>query len=152
MQKIAYGIVVRSILLGFAMDGVFATEPAIFIHFQSVRVVLLVFHCVVVALLAVCASKCDFDSHNGTSRWSEICCVRHAIPCTGRARPPSEVYAHQAENERTKKEPPFEVIYTITQKICPVKGCSEIFSKNNSRWCIHAYPHCIHLNLIRPRA
>jgi|LSQX01.3.fsa_nt_gb hypothetical protein len=62
------------------MNSVLAAEPAILVHFQSVRVVLLVFHCVVVALLALCAGECNFDSHNGTSRCSEIYGVRHAIP------------------------------------------------------------------------
>ena len=48
------------------------TESTILVHFESVRIVLLVFHCVVVALLAFCASECDFNSHNGTSRFTEI--------------------------------------------------------------------------------
>jgi hypothetical protein len=47
-------------------------ESAVLVHFKSVGVVLLVFHCVVVALLAFCASECDFNSHNGTSRFTEI--------------------------------------------------------------------------------
>jgi hypothetical protein len=50
------------------MKGVLAAEPAVLVHFQPVRVILLVFHGVVVALLAFCAGKCYFDSHNGTSR------------------------------------------------------------------------------------
>ena len=49
------------------MQGVFAAEPAVFVHFQSVRIVLLVLHGVVVALLALGAGQDDFDSHNGTS-------------------------------------------------------------------------------------
>lgn len=44
-----------------------AAEPAIFIHFQSVRVILLVFHCVIVALLAFGASQSDLNSHDCTS-------------------------------------------------------------------------------------
>ena len=47
-------------------------EPTILVHLKSVRVILLVFHCVVIALLALCTSKCDFNSHNGTSRFTEI--------------------------------------------------------------------------------
>ena len=54
------------------MQGVFSAEPAILVHFKPIRIVLLVFHCVVVALLTFCASKCDFNSHNGTSRFTEI--------------------------------------------------------------------------------
>ena len=54
------------------MKGVLFAEPAVLVHFKSVGVVLLVFHCVVVALFALCASKCDFNSHNGTSRFTEI--------------------------------------------------------------------------------
>ena len=48
------------------------TEPTILIHFKSVRVILFVFHCVVIALFALGASKCYFYSHNGTSRFTEI--------------------------------------------------------------------------------
>ena len=54
------------------MNGVLPAETAILIHFQSVRIVLLVFGCVVVALLALAASQSDFNSHNGTSRFTEI--------------------------------------------------------------------------------
>jgi hypothetical protein len=42
-------------------------ELAILIHLQAVRRILLVFHCVVVALLAFCASKSNSNSHDGTS-------------------------------------------------------------------------------------
>ena len=49
------------------MQGVFAAEPAVFVHFQSVRIVLFVFDSVVIALLALGAGQDDFDSHNGTS-------------------------------------------------------------------------------------
>ena len=45
------------------MNGVLPAETAILIHFQSVRIVLLVFGCVVVALLALAASQSDFYSH-----------------------------------------------------------------------------------------
>ena len=49
-----------------------SAEPAILVHLKPIRVIFLVFHCVVVALLAFCASECDFNSHNGTSRFTEI--------------------------------------------------------------------------------
>lgn len=48
------------------------TEPTILVHFKPIRIVFLVFHCVVVALLAFSASECYFYSHNGTSRFTEI--------------------------------------------------------------------------------
>ena len=48
------------------------TEPTVLVHFKSIRIVLLVLHSVVVALLAFSASECDFNSHNGTSRFTEI--------------------------------------------------------------------------------
>ena len=53
--------------LGLAVQGVLTAEPAILVHFQPVGIVLLVFHGVVVALLAFRAGQGDFDSHNGTS-------------------------------------------------------------------------------------
>ena len=46
-------------------------ESAILVHFKSVGVVFLVFHCVVVALLALCAGEGNFHSHDGTSRFTE---------------------------------------------------------------------------------
>ena len=50
-------------LLGFLVDGMFLAETAVLAHFKSVRVILLVFHCVVVALFALAARQCDSDSH-----------------------------------------------------------------------------------------
>ena len=56
-------------LLGFLVKGMLAAEFAVLVHFKSVGVILLVFLCVVVSLLALSARKCDFDSHFfGTSR------------------------------------------------------------------------------------
>ena len=49
------------------MNGMLSAEPAILLHFQAVRVVLLVLHGVVVSLLALRASQSDFHAHNGTS-------------------------------------------------------------------------------------
>ena len=49
------------------MHGVLAAEAAVLVHFQSVRIVLLVLHGVVVALLTLGASQGNFDSHVGTS-------------------------------------------------------------------------------------
>lgn len=42
-------------------------ESAVLVHLESVGGILFVFHCVVVALLALCACKSDLNSHNGTS-------------------------------------------------------------------------------------
>ena len=42
-------------------------EPAVLVHFNSVRIVLLVLLGVVVALFALRASQGDFYSHFGTS-------------------------------------------------------------------------------------
>jgi len=47
-------------------------EPTILVHFKPVRIVFLVLHCVVIALLTLSASQSDFNSHNGTSRFTEI--------------------------------------------------------------------------------
>ena len=56
-----------SLLFGLPVQGVLTAEPAILVHFQPVGIVLLVFHSVVVALLAFRAGEGNFDSHNGTS-------------------------------------------------------------------------------------
>ena len=45
------------------MNRVLSAEPAILLHFKTVGVVLLVFHRVVVSLLAFVASERDLDSH-----------------------------------------------------------------------------------------
>jgi hypothetical protein len=45
------------------MDGVFLAERTILVEFDPVWRVLFVLHCVVVALLAFCASQGDFYSH-----------------------------------------------------------------------------------------
>lgn len=49
------------------MQGVLAAETAVLIEFESVRVVLLVLLCVIVALFAFTAGKSDLYSHFGTS-------------------------------------------------------------------------------------
>ncbi len=46
-----------------------AAEFAVLVHFKSVGVILFVFLCVVVSLLAFTACECDLNSHFfGTSR------------------------------------------------------------------------------------
>jgi hypothetical protein len=45
----------------------FAAEFAVFHHFDSVGVILLVLLGNIVSLLAFCASQSDFNSHIGTS-------------------------------------------------------------------------------------
>ena len=49
-----------------------SAEPTILVHFEPIGIVLLVFHCVVIALLTLSASQSNFNSHNGTSRFTEI--------------------------------------------------------------------------------
>ena len=49
------------------MQSVLSAEAAILIHFESVRVILLVLHSIVVSLLAFTAYHCDFYSQVGTS-------------------------------------------------------------------------------------
>ena len=45
------------------MQCVLAAETAVLFHFKSVRIVLLVFLCVIISLLAFSAGECNFDSH-----------------------------------------------------------------------------------------
>jgi len=49
------------------VNGVFAAEPAILVHFKPVRGILLVFCRIVVSLLAFIASEGYLYSHYGTS-------------------------------------------------------------------------------------
>jgi hypothetical protein len=57
----------RASLLGLVVSGVLSAESAVLLHFETVGVVLLVLHGVVVSLLALRASQSDFNAHNGTS-------------------------------------------------------------------------------------
>ena len=56
------------------MKSVLTTETAVLVHFKSVGVVFLILLGLIVALLALCANHCDFDSHFGTSI---ICYLPH---------------------------------------------------------------------------
>lgn len=49
------------------MNGVLPAESAILLHLETVRVILLILHGIVVSLLALRASQSDFNAHNGTS-------------------------------------------------------------------------------------
>ena len=57
----------ESSLLGLVVSGVLSAESAVLLHFETIGVILLVFHGVVVSLLALRASQSDFNAHNGTS-------------------------------------------------------------------------------------
>lgn len=50
------------------MQSGFFAEPAVLIEFKSVRVILLVFKSIVIALFALGACKSYFNSHNNTSK------------------------------------------------------------------------------------
>jgi len=54
-------------LFRFLMKRVFSAETTIFVHFQPVRIIFLVFHCVVITLFALCASQGNLYPHIGTS-------------------------------------------------------------------------------------
>ena len=54
-------------LLRLVVNGVLSAESAVLLHFETVGIVLLVLHGVVVSLLAFAASKGDLYSHFGTS-------------------------------------------------------------------------------------
>jgi hypothetical protein len=49
------------------VSGVLLAESAILLHLETVGVILLVLHGIVVSLLALRASQSDFNAHNGTS-------------------------------------------------------------------------------------
>ena len=54
---------VAASLLRLVMNGVLSAESAVLLHFETVGIVLLVLHCVVVSLLALGASQSDFNAH-----------------------------------------------------------------------------------------
>ena len=49
------------------VSGMLSAESAVLLHFETVGVILLVLHGIVVSLLALRASQSDFNAHNGTS-------------------------------------------------------------------------------------
>jgi len=49
------------------MRSMLSAKPAILAHFEPFGIVFLVFHGIVVSLLALRAGHCDFYSHHGTS-------------------------------------------------------------------------------------
>ena len=53
----------RLLLFGFLVERVLPAEGAVFVHFQSVGIVFLVFHRLVVSLFALAAGKGDSFSH-----------------------------------------------------------------------------------------
>ena len=57
----------RSSLLRLVVSSVLSAESAVLLHFETVGVILLVLHGVVVSLLALGASQSDFNAHIGTS-------------------------------------------------------------------------------------
>ena len=125
------------------MKSVFLTELAILIQLKSVRVILLVFLCVVVSLFAFAASECDSDAH-----------CRHLLKIFEAKKLPFEVANRSvnAKNEHTSSFLPDVLFFLIavlfsylpqnsvmknqrtrrgsiiiTQKTAFVKGKSEIF-------------------------
>jgi hypothetical protein len=54
------------------MKGVLSAESAVLLHFEPVRVVLLVLHGVVVSLLAFGTSESNFNAHYGTSLFASL--------------------------------------------------------------------------------
>jgi hypothetical protein len=45
------------------VGGVLFAETAVFAHFQPVRVILFILHCVVISLLALGACQCNLVTH-----------------------------------------------------------------------------------------
>ena len=50
-------------LFGFLVESMLAAEAAILVQFKTIRIVLLVLHRVVIALLAFAAGESDLNSH-----------------------------------------------------------------------------------------
>ena len=76
------------------MDGVLLAESAILLHLETIRVILLVLHGVVVSLLALRASQSDFDAH-----------VRHLLNFASLPQPGREI--ELPRKEKGKKNKPF---------------------------------------------
>jgi len=90
------------------MNSVFAAKTAILVHFEPVRVILLVLCSVVVALLAFSTSQSNLNSHllSAPPVDREIFC----LPLVSRA------FTCGPKKERTKKEPSERYEYNNTYK------------------------------------
>ncbi len=88
------------------MESMFLAESAVLVHLQPVGCVLFVFHAVVVALFALRAGKGHFDSHNGTSIFSDF-------------------QASLSREKGTKKEPSLRGKNTLSQ----IKQSVKFFDK-----------------------
>jgi hypothetical protein len=89
---------IEASLLGLVVSGVLSAESAVLLHFETVGVILLVLHGVVVSLLALRASQSDFNAHNGTSL--KIASLYH--PGYEKFRKRKLHDRSEAENGRTK--------------------------------------------------
>ena len=82
------------------MSGVLSAESAILAHLQTIGVILLVLHGVVVSLLALRASQSDLNAHNGTS-------LKNCLPVSLRLRKEfrkrtTTIFRSGAEKDRKK--------------------------------------------------
>lgn len=92
------------------MESVLAAEFAVFHDFNSVRVVLLVFLGVVIALLALGTSKSDFNSHSFGTSYLIARIFRDSLPhLVGTPFIPTGEFACVCEKAHKKINPFFEV-------------------------------------------
>jgi len=104
------------------VQGVFSAEPAIFIQFQPVRCVFLVFHGVVIALLAFRAGKGYFNSHIGAS-------VNIILISLGK-EPASEERIVQSSLYKRKPAYKKRTLQEVTAVYHNLRGVSRLFFKN----------------------
>jgi len=91
-----------SSLLGFLVSGVLFAETAVLAHFKTVRVVLFVFHRVIVALLALGARQSDSDSHMFPPDSIDVC-PQPVKPPTSKITP--EVISPSPKRQNKKASP-----------------------------------------------
>ena len=63
LAAFAFHAATSFLLLRLAVQRVLTAETAVLLHFQTVRIVLLVLHCVIVSLLALGAGQRDLNAH-----------------------------------------------------------------------------------------
>jgi hypothetical protein len=108
------------------VSGVLSAESAVLLHFETVGVILLVLHGIVVSLLALGASQSDFHAHNGTSLNLPPCITSAMknLVCGLLQSPPD------AEKMGATKEARFFTGRVILSYPCP--GVNNFFTKNPS--------------------
>ena len=101
-KHILFHLDILSKLLAFFVQSVFAAETTELLKLKSVRIVLLVFFCVIISLLAFSANQCNFDSHSISAPPNRIRVlpVKYLPQCRSGVTCPRKMHTKKALRQR----------------------------------------------------